>query len=125
MCVKNPNTNSYPNKNTNITTNINTDGSTNVNTDGAEANNTVTMTVDYLRPTIAISANKTQLGPNEVATVTCACGSSFQTRTTQGDMKVELCSVCHPFFTGKQKILDTGGRVARFEARYAKKKAEK
>ena len=56
--------------------------------------------------------------------VTCTCGNSFTTRSTakDGTIHVEVCSACHPFYTGKQKILDTGGRVARFEKRYAKKK---
>ena len=59
-------------------------------------------------------------------TVTCSCGQSFKTRSTLGeDLTVEVCSSCHPFYTGKQKILDTGGRVARFEARYARKGASK
>jgi large subunit ribosomal protein L31 len=55
--------------------------------------------------------------------VTCTCGNSFTTRSTatSGTMHADVCSQCHPFYTGKQKILDTGGRVARFEARYAKK----
>ena len=55
--------------------------------------------------------------------VTCSCGSTFVTRSTaDGDhMTVDVCSKCHPFYTGKQKILDTGGRVARFEKRYGKK----
>ena len=55
-------------------------------------------------------------------TVTCSCGNSFQTRSTLGsNLEVEVCSNCHPFYTGKQKILDTGGRVAKFEKRYGKK----
>ena len=55
--------------------------------------------------------------------VTCSCGNTFVTRSTyNGDhMTVDVCSNCHPFYTGKQKILDTGGRVARFEKRYGKK----
>ena len=59
--------------------------------------------------------------------VVCSCGSTFTTRSTAkgGEIRVETCSACHPFYTGKQKILDTGGRVARFEARYAKAKAAK
>lgn len=58
-------------------------------------------------------------------TVTCTCGNSFKTRSTlTEDLNVEVCSSCHPFYTGKQKILDTGGRVARFEARYGKKAAQ-
>ncbi|RMH37074.1 MAG: 50S ribosomal protein L31 [Nitrospirae bacterium] len=56
----------------------------------------------------------------EVATVSCACGMSFQTRTTVGDLKVDICSQCHPFFTGTQKIVDTEGRVERFKRKYAK-----
>lgn len=60
-------------------------------------------------------------------TVTCTCGNSFTTRGTKTDgvIKAEVCSACHPFYTGKQKILDTGGRVARFQARYGKKDASK
>ncbi len=56
-------------------------------------------------------------------TVTCSCGAQFTTRSTKGDGKIhaEVCSACHPFYTGKQKILDTGGRVARFEQRYGKR----
>ena len=54
--------------------------------------------------------------------VTCTCGNSFTTRSTAraGSMHADVCSACHPFYTGKQKILDTGGRVARFQERYAK-----
>ena len=55
-------------------------------------------------------------------TVTCACGETFQTRSTKkGDLHVEICSACHPFFTGKQKLVDTAGRVDRFNKRYGKK----
>ena len=55
------------------------------------------------------------------ARVACACGSSFTTRSThKGDLHVEICSACHPFFTGKQKLLDTAGRVERFRRKYAK-----
>lgn len=55
-------------------------------------------------------------------TVTCSCGNSFPTRSTVGkDLQVEVCSSCHPFFTGKQKILDTGGRVDKFRQRYGAK----
>lgn len=55
--------------------------------------------------------------------VTCTCGSTFTTRSTvaSGAIQADVCSDCHPFYTGKQKILDTGGRVARFEARYGKR----
>ena len=60
-------------------------------------------------------------------TVVCACGNSFVTRSTRKDLRVELCSACHPFFTGKQKLVDTAGRVERFQRRYAaaEKKAER
>jgi large subunit ribosomal protein L31 len=57
--------------------------------------------------------------------VTCACGNTFQTRSTRkDDLHVEICSECHPFFTGKQKLVDTAGRVDRFNKRYGKKTAE-
>jgi large subunit ribosomal protein L31 len=57
-------------------------------------------------------------------TVTCACGETFNTRSTRkGDLHVEICSACHPFFTGKQKLVDTAGRVDRFNKRYGKKTA--
>ena len=58
----------------------------------------------------------------KVTTVTCGCGNSFTTRSTaaNGAIHVDVCSSCHPFYTGKQKILDTGGRVARFERRFGK-----
>jgi large subunit ribosomal protein L31 len=56
-------------------------------------------------------------------TVACACGNSFQTRSTKKDLRVEVCSACHPFFTGKQKLLDAAGRVERFQKRYTKKDA--
>ncbi|MEA2087916.1 MAG: 50S ribosomal protein L31 [Candidatus Caldatribacteriota bacterium] len=52
------------------------------------------------------------------AIISCACGSSFETGSTKKNMKVEICSVCHPFFTGKQKIIDTAGRVERFNKKY-------
>ena len=62
---------------------------------------------------------KEGIHPNYVdATITCACGNVIKTRSTKGDMKVDVCSKCHPFFTGKQKLVDTGGRVERFKRRY-------
>jgi large subunit ribosomal protein L31 len=54
------------------------------------------------------------------ATVTCSCGNTFKTRSTQSEIRLELCSACHPFYTGRQKLVDTGGRVERFQRRYAK-----
>jgi large subunit ribosomal protein L31 len=53
------------------------------------------------------------------ATIVCACGAVIETRSTRGDFHIEICSSCHPFFTGKQKILDTAGRIERFKTRYA------
>ena len=68
----------------------------------------------------------------EVSTVSCACGYTFKTRSTKPVIKLEICSNCHPFFTGKQKLIDTAGRVERFQKRFAQtegktvvKKAEK
>ena len=65
---------------------------------------------------------KTEIHPNyDTTTVTCSCGNTFQTRSTKsGDMHIELCNECHPFFTGKQKVVDAGGRVERFQRRYGK-----
>jgi large subunit ribosomal protein L31 len=54
----------------------------------------------------------------EKAIISCACGNSFETGSTKKNMKIEICSVCHPFFTGKQKIVDTAGRVDRFNKKY-------
>ena len=53
-----------------------------------------------------------------VTTVTCACGNTFETGSVKQDLRVEICSNCHPFFTGKQKVLDAGGRVDRFKKKY-------
>ncbi len=64
---------------------------------------------------------KADIHPQYVeTTVTCSCGSTFQTRSTvkSGAITQDVCSQCHPFYTGKQKILDTGGRVAKFEKRF-------
>ncbi|HDS30467.1 MAG TPA: 50S ribosomal protein L31 [Firmicutes bacterium] len=58
------------------------------------------------------------------ATVICACGNTFQVGSTRDEIRVELCSACHPFFTGKKKIVDTAGRVERFKRRYAQSKGE-
>ena len=67
---------------------------------------------------------KPDIHPEYVATtVTCSCGNAFQTRSTaaSGAIHVEVCSACHPFYTGKQKILDVGGRVEKFERRFGKR----
>jgi large subunit ribosomal protein L31 len=55
------------------------------------------------------------------ATVRCSCSNTFTTRSTKPDLHVELCSECHPFYTGKQKLVDTGGRIDRFERRYGRR----
>ncbi|PKM82193.1 MAG: 50S ribosomal protein L31 [Firmicutes bacterium HGW-Firmicutes-14] len=54
----------------------------------------------------------------ESARVTCACGETFETGSTKKDLRVEICSKCHPFFTGKQKFVDTSGRVDKFKKKY-------
>jgi large subunit ribosomal protein L31 len=75
------------------------------------------------RPLEAGVVMKADIHPQyNATTVTCSCGNTFTTRSTApgGSIHVEVCSNCHPFYTGKQKILDTGGRVARFEKRFGK-----
>jgi large subunit ribosomal protein L31 len=70
---------------------------------------------------------KSEIHPNyQATTVSCGCGNTFVTRSTaqNGVIRTDVCSACHPFYTGKQKILDTGGRVARFEARFGKGKVQ-
>ena len=67
---------------------------------------------------------KTEIHPEYVeCRVVCSCGNDFTTRATVPELRVELCSECHPFYTGKQKLVDTGGRVERFERRYKDSKA--
>ena len=70
---------------------------------------------------------KTGIHPNyNEITIKCACGSAFQTRSThKGDIALEICSACHPFFTGKQKLIDTAGRVDRFRRKFAQSDAAK
>src|SRR3989475_12599565 len=64
---------------------------------------------------------KPEIHPEYVlATVTCSCGNTFETRSTKPELHVEICSNCHPFYTGKQKLVDTGGRVERFQRRLEK-----
>ena len=57
-------------------------------------------------------------------TIVCACGNSFETHSTRPEIRVEICSACHPFFTGKQKLIDSTGRVERFKRRYGLKDAQ-
>ncbi len=62
---------------------------------------------------------KAKIHPNyDEATVVCSCGNTFQTRSTKERLHTEVCSKCHPFFTGEQRIVDTAGRVERFKRRY-------
>ncbi len=64
---------------------------------------------------------KTGVHPEyKLAHVRCSCGNEFYTRSTESELHVEICSECHPFYTGKQKLVDTGGRVERFKRRQAK-----
>lgn len=55
------------------------------------------------------------------ASVHCSCGNTFETRSTKSEIRTDLCSECHPFYTGKQKLVDTGGRVERFQKKYGKR----
>jgi large subunit ribosomal protein L31 len=65
---------------------------------------------------------KTDIHPTYVeATVGCSCGNTFTTRSTKEHLQVELCSECHPFYTGKQKLVDSGGRIEKFERRYGRR----
>ena len=65
---------------------------------------------------------KAAIHPNyEIAKINCACGHTIETRTTVGDIEVAICSQCHPFYTGKQKLIDSAGRIEKFQRRYGKK----
>ena len=67
---------------------------------------------------------KADIHPEYVETsVKCSCGNTFTTRSTKSDLRVELCSECHPFYTGKQKLVDSGGRIEKFEKRYGRRKS--
>ena len=59
-------------------------------------------------------------GPSKIL---CVCGNTFETRSTTGNLKIEICSACHPFFTGRQKLVDSAGRVERYNKKYSKKPA--
>jgi large subunit ribosomal protein L31 len=64
---------------------------------------------------------KTGIHPKYVKVmVSCACGNQFETRSTKPDIRLEICSSCHPFFTGKQKLIDTAGRIEKFQRKYQK-----
>ena len=69
---------------------------------------------------------KTDIHPDYIETkVRCSCGNTFTTKSTKDELHVELCNECHSFYTGKQKLVDTGGRVERFERRYGARKGAK
>ncbi|PIE24086.1 MAG: 50S ribosomal protein L31 [Planctomycetota bacterium] len=61
----------------------------------------------------------------ELCKVKCACGNEFETRSTVKEIKLDICSACHPFYTGRQKFVDTAGRIDKFRARYQKQSAQK
>jgi large subunit ribosomal protein L31 len=81
-----------------------------------------TLRAFFLQPTQRRAAMKDGIHPEyKEITVTCSCGNTFHTRSTLGhDLQIEVCSNCHPFYTGKQKIVDTGGRVDKFRKKYAR-----
>lgn len=84
---------------------------------------TVTLTAKFA--TGVITKVKPDIHPKYVpATVHCACGETWQTRSTKSEIRLEICSNCHPFFTGKQKLIDTAGRVERFNRKYGRKTTE-
>ena len=73
----------------------------------------------YVRTRNEVKRMKQGIHPNYVdCTITCACGNVIKTRSTKPEIHVEVCSTCHPFYTGKQKLVDTGGRVERFNKRF-------
>ena len=77
----------------------------------------------YVRTRNEVKRMKQGIHPNYVdCTITCACGNVIKTRSTKPDIHVEVCSKCHPFYTGKQKLVDTGGRVERFNKRFGRNK---
>jgi large subunit ribosomal protein L31 len=72
-------------------------------------------------PVLEVVMPKKGIHPDyKPATITCACGASYETFSVRGSFAVEICSNCHPFFTGKQKLLDTAGRVERFQRKYGR-----
>ncbi|NCO00348.1 MAG: 50S ribosomal protein L31 [Epsilonproteobacteria bacterium] len=65
---------------------------------------------------------KKEIHPTLVTcTVTCACGNTFETKSQKDELRIDICNVCHPFFTGSERMVDTAGRIEKFNARYAKK----
>ena len=78
----------------------------------------VSPSLDWLRMKQAIHPEYVE------AHVRCTCGNEFTTRSTKGELHVEICSNCHPFYTGRQKLVDTGGRVERFKRRAARRRGD-
>lgn len=80
--------------------------------------------VAFLRPSAIITVMKKDIHPQyyDNATIDCACGNSIKTGSTKKNVKVEICGSCHPFFTGKEKLIDTAGRVEKFRAKQARAK---
>ena len=77
----------------------------------------------YVRTRNEVKRMKQGIHPNYVdCTITCACGNVIKTRSTKPEIHVEVCSKCHPFYTGKQTLVDTGGRVERFNKRFGRNK---
>jgi large subunit ribosomal protein L31 len=77
-----------------------------------------------LRSPEEVAVVKVGIHPDYVdTTITCACGEVVHTRSTRPDIRVEICSKCHPFYTGKQKLVDTAGRVERFQRKYKRQTA--
>ena len=77
----------------------------------------------YVRTRNEVKRMKQGIHPNYVdCTITCACGNVIKTRSTKPEIHVEVCSKCHPFYTGKQKLVDSGGRVERFNKRFGRNK---
>lgn len=75
--------------------------------------------IELLQLVSEVKVMKENLHPKyEETTIRCACGNVIETRSTSKDIRVEICSKCHPFYTGKQKLVDTGGRVDRFKKRF-------
>jgi len=81
---------------------------------------------DMRKPFLGEEIMKEKIHPKYIKVmVSCACGNEFETRSTKSEIRLEICSACHPFFTGKQKLIDSAGRIERFERKYGKGKYSK
>ena len=81
----------------------------------------------HQRPVLSNKEKRMKAGIHpkyEMTTIKCACGNEIQTKSTAKNIEVEICSACHPFYTGKQKLVDTAGRIERFNKKYGVKSAE-